>query len=194
MKGKYFLSEILTDDTRFEPHVINMVVGNTGCGKSEFALNVLPQYAQSNYCILYLCDTNMNTDQILTHHKDDTTEYDKEWRKFINANTKVQIINRAKIDTMNGWGTWEPVHVAITTMTYAKVGAILYYGHKFDWSKFDFIKLSQEYPRFKNPQILSGGMNCDLKTESVKKPLTFTFLDDIIESEQKRKELIKCWN
>ena len=146
IKGKYYLSDILTDDTHFKPHCINLITGGVGCGKSTFALDVLPKYAKSNFCILYLTDNNMNREQILKH-KDNTTWYDKDWRHFINNHTKVQIVEQSKrIEGRTNWttdenGNFELVKypVAITTMNYAQVGAILYYGHHFDWSKFDFI-------------------------------------------------------
>ena len=36
--------------------------------------------------------------------------------------------------------------------------------YKVEYEDKEFNLVPQKFPRFKNPQILSGGMNCGLKT------------------------------
>ena len=139
MTGTKYLSEIGLTPNRFYQYKINVIECPTGSGKTFFALNVLPTWANSNYCVLYITDTRMNRDQLISNY-DNTTDYSKEIRNFINGNSKAQIIAHGKrYQNVVGWGTLENTNAKIMVMTYAMVGAILHYGHDFDWTKYDYI-------------------------------------------------------
>jgi len=128
MTGKYFLSDIL-HPSRFKQGFINLIKAPVGSGKTHFALNELPKHAINNDYMLFITDTNMNRDQIISTF-DNACEYDKSWREFLNNQPKPKIDKR--------WGTWR-CNSKITVMNYAQVAALFFYGHKFDWSKFDYI-------------------------------------------------------
>jgi len=132
MKGSRYLSEVGLTLDRFKNIKINIIECPTGGGKTHFAFNELPKFTQSNYCILYLTDTNMNREQILSQNEN-TTFYDQSFRELMNQTPKEEIIQLGS----RGWGDWKEVKIRV--MNYAQVGAILYYEHPFDWSKFDYV-------------------------------------------------------
>jgi len=132
MKGEKYLSEIGLTPDRFKKGKVNIIECPTGAGKTHFSFNELPRFTESNYCILYITDTRMNREQILAGN-DNTVDYDKSWRELINETPKEKIVKLHK----NAWGSH--ADIKITIMTYAKVGAVLHYGHPFDWSKFDYV-------------------------------------------------------
>ena len=135
MTGTHYLAELALTPARFVQGKINVIDCPTGAGKTTFSLFHLPQFAQSNNCVLYITDTLMNKQQIVQNYEQ-TREYDEKWRKFMNKHTKAEIIQKSA----NAWGTQK---AQITAMTYAKVGAILAHGNEFDWSKYDFIILDE---------------------------------------------------
>jgi len=153
MTGTHYLGELGITPNRFIPCKINVLDCPTGAGKTTFAFYYLPQFAQSNNCILYITDTLMSKQQIIENYEQ-TREYDKKWRKFMNKHTKAEIIQKSA----NAWGTQK---AQITAMTYAKVGAILAHGNEFDWSKYDYIILDELHNliNFQNIPINGKGVN-----------------------------------
>ena len=95
MTGTKYLSQIGLTPERFISGKINIIKCNTGAGKTYFALKELPKLANSNHCILYITDTNMNKEQLINNYEE-TEEYNNYWRKFINKSDKSKIIQRTK--------------------------------------------------------------------------------------------------
>ncbi|MCL2375611.1 MAG: DEAD/DEAH box helicase family protein, partial [Firmicutes bacterium] len=134
MKGEYHVSDILTPD-RLRSGVLNVLQCPTGSGKTHAILKKLPQYVDSNNEILFVTDSVMNCSQILQQYEN-TSIYHKDWREFINAQTRGDLAPK-------GFGSASKAFV--TVMNYHQVGAVLYYGHPFDWSKFTYIILDEAH-------------------------------------------------
>jgi len=165
MTGSKFLSQLNLTPDRFKSGKINVIKCPTGAGKTHYALNELPKFSQSNNCILFLTDTNMNKEQILNIYPN-TKNYNKEWRKFINSHTKDKIVKKRDL---NGWGTFKNVKVSIITMNYAEVGAIIEYGHPFEWSKLDYIVCDELHNLINFQNIIVKGKSVNILNNTKRK-------------------------
>ncbi|MCL2083297.1 MAG: DEAD/DEAH box helicase family protein [Oscillospiraceae bacterium] len=129
MTGKYYLSEILTPD-RFRSDKLNLITAPVGSGKTQFVFDVLAKHSINQDYMLYITDTNINRAQIISTIEN-AEGYTKNWRDFINTH--------AKQPPPKSWGKIPCGGKAVTVMNYAQVGALLHYGHPFDWSQFDYV-------------------------------------------------------
>lgn len=129
MKGTKFVSDVV-DITKFKSGCLNLINCPTGAGKTYFIENKLRKTAKHQNGILYIIDTSMGKSQIISIFKN-VKSYSKSWREDKNGSNTIY---------NTGWGNQED---SMTIMTYAQVGAVLYYGHPFDWSKFEYIVLDE---------------------------------------------------
>jgi len=129
MKGSKYLSDILTSARiqKFQKGSINAITAWVGSGKTDFSMNVLHSTLPPDKHMLFLTDTCMNREQVLATFSN-VQAYDKDWRKHMNRLSKIT------------WGRYPFIlKDNITVMNYAQVGAILYYGHEFDWGAFEYV-------------------------------------------------------
>jgi len=163
LKGNKHLAEVLSP-SRFICGCVNVVTAPVGSGKTYFSLEELPKHIQKGKYILYITDTCMNREQILATARN-TRSYSKQWREFINSNTKPFY--------PKSWGTFKNPYSYIVVLNYAQVGAILYYGHKFDWSNFEYIVCDELHNliNYKKIKPKKGEINtnlCDITIDKIK--------------------------
>jgi len=169
MTGEKYLGQIGLTPKRFMPHKVNVIKCPCGAGKTHFAFKNLPKFTHSNHCILYLTDTNMTRDQIISNEDYEAVGYDPSWRYFMNLHSKESILHNT-VKWRKGWGTYRVTRAKltkITVMNYAKVGAILHYADQpFDWSKFDYV-VCDEMHNLINFQNINVKDKSTGKTEAV---------------------------
>ena len=166
LTGSKHLAQVLSP-TRFVGGCINVVPAPVGSGKTYFSLEELPKHVQRGKYMLYITNTCMNREQILATARN-TRSYSKKWREFINSNTKPFY--------PHVWGTFKDPYSYIVVLNYAQVGAILYYGHKFDWSKFEYIVCDELHNliNYKKIKPKKGQVNtnfCDITIDKIKDTL-----------------------
>jgi hypothetical protein len=131
MKGKYFLSDVMTNfgtepsKDRLEPHCINLIEAPCGSGKTHLILNHLIKEYPDKRKILYLIDTRGGNTQLVEKHPD-CIFYDNHsdlWRWNIN-NTLM-------------WGHGN-IPDKIVVMTYHKLAYLQFWGKEV-LTNFDLI-------------------------------------------------------
>lgn len=143
MKGNKRISELITDPAVIHPGRVNIIEGNVSAGKTWFALNTLPEWANPER-ILYLIDTNNG-----------------EYRLLENILTiSRQTYSFCEYGSKRTWG--EILHEAdgkMPLMTYAGFGSeVRFGGREFKWHNYDYIVCDEmqnliNYQRYEGNKI-----------------------------------------
>lgn len=150
-KGRDFLSNVIKEKGfELKKDKLNLIISPTGTGKTTYFFNVLSQQYENKHRIVYLVDTNMLEDAMLSEYGDVMRDYNKSW------------FNELKFDSIEDDNK-------IMVMSYQKFGLLLKRNDKI-LKNIDLIVIDEAHNLLKYS---------DMDMKKLSKDFTYANEDDI---------------